>query len=268
MPHLATGGLELHYEDAGRGRPVVLVHGWSLSSAAFGDEIERLSRSGRVIAPDLRGHGRSTAGAPFGLDDLARDLSVLAGSLALEGAVLVGWSLGAQVAITAIPLLRGRVSALVLVGGTPLFTIREGWPHGLEARSVEVLARSVHRDVARAAARFFDGMFVEGELDDEGRRRAERVRAAVPPPDAAAALAGLEILERQDLRPMLAGVDVPTLVIHGDADPICPVGAARAMASAIPGARLAALAGAGHAPFLSRAFAFRDALGTFLAEAR
>ncbi len=267
MPRLATAGQELHYEDAGRGTPVVLVHGWSLSSAAFGGQIELLSRSSRVVAPDLRGHGRSAGGASFCLDDLARDLSDLAGSLALEGAVLVGWSLGAHVALAALPLLGQRVSALVLVSGTPRFTLAKGWPHGLEARSIRVLARSVGRDVARAAARFFDGMFVEGELDGEGRRRAERVRAAVPPPDAAAALSGLEILEREDLRPLLERIDVPTLVVHGEADPICPVGAARAMASAIPNARLAMIRGAGHAPFLSRAGAFRDALGSFLAEA-
>ncbi len=266
MPRLSTEGPELHYEDVGTGAPVILVHGWSLSSAAFGEEIALLARSRRAIAPDLRGHGRSAAGTPFGLGDLANDLVSLANALALERAVLLGWSLGAQVALAALPLLRRRLAALVLVAGTPRFTEGEGWPHGVPPRSVEVLANRVRRDAARAAARFFDGMFADGELDEDGRRRADRVREAVSPPDPASALAALDVLAREDLRPGLAAVDVRTLLLHGEADPICPAAASRAMAAAIPHARLAILPGAGHAPFVSQPTAFRDELGAFLRE--
>ncbi|HET8538787.1 MAG TPA: alpha/beta fold hydrolase [Anaeromyxobacter sp.] len=256
----------LHHEDAGSGAPVVLVHGWSLSSAAFADELAALARSRRAIAPDLRGHGRSAAPrAPFGLADLARDLAALVEALALDRAVLVGWSLGAQVALAAAPLVRARLAGLVLVSGTPRFAEGEGWPHGLPARSVEGLAARVRRDAPRAVARFFDGMFVEGELDAAARARAEAIRAAVAPADPAALLCGLDVLAREDLRGALPSLDLPVLLVHGDRDPVCPPGASRAMAAAIPGARLALLPGAGHAPFLSRAGPFRDALASFLA---
>jgi len=264
MPSLATEFGTLHHEDAGAGAPWVLVHGWSTSSAILADEVAFLAQRRRAVAPDLRGHGRSSPSGPFGLADLARDLSRLLDHLALERAVLLGWSLGAQVALAAVPLLRARLSALVLVSGTPRFTAGEGWPHGLPAQSVEVLAHRVRRDAPRAIARFQDGMFVEGELDPAGRERVARVRAALPAPDPGAALAGLEVLAREDLRAGLAGIDLPVLLVHGDRDPICPVGAARAMAAAIPGARLAVLPGAGHAPFLSRPGAFRDVLASFL----
>jgi pimeloyl-[acyl-carrier protein] methyl ester esterase len=267
MPSLATDFGTLHHEDAGAGAPVVLVHGWSMSSAAFAEEIPFLARGRRAVAPDLRGHGRSSPSGPFGLADLARDLALLLDRLALERAVLLGWSLGAQVALAALPLVRGRLAALVLVAGTPRFTAGEGWPHGLPAQSVEVLAHRVRRDPARALARFQEGMFAEGELDPAGRERVARVRAAVRPPDAGAALAGLEVLAREDLRPALPGIDLPVLVVHGERDPVCPVGAARATAAAVPGARLVVLPGAGHAPFLSLPGPFRDALLSFLATA-
>lgn len=249
----------LHHEDVGAGAPVVLVHGWSLSSAVFEAEATLLARRRRVIAPDLRGHGRSAPGG-FSLADLSQDLVALMARLDLERAVLVGWSLGAQVALAALPLVRPRLSALVLVSGTPRFTEGEGWPHGLPAQSVEVLAHRVRRDPARAAARFFDGMFADGELDGEARLRTRTMRAAIPVPDVAAALAGLGVLAREDLRPALGGVDLPVLLVHGERDPICPAGASRAMAEAIAGARLALLAGAGHAPFLSRPGALADAV--------
>ncbi len=96
------------------------------------------------------------------------------------------------------------------------------------------------------------------------RARAVALRAAIPPPDPGAALAGLEILAATDLRPTLAAVDLPTLVVHGERDPVCPSGAGRALAEAIPGARLSLLAGAGHAPFLSRPDALAASLLPFL----
>lgn len=241
----------LHHEDRGAGAPVVLVHGWSLSSAVFGAETDLLARTRRVVAPDLRGHGRS-APAPFDLAALAGDLVALLEGLDLGGAILAGWSLGAQVALAAAPRLRPRLAGLVLASATPCFTVRDDWPHGLTPQSVEVLGHRVRRDPRRALARFFDGLFAEGELDEAGRGRAAALREAIPLPDPAAAQAGLDVLARTDLRPSLAGVGVPALVLHGEADPICPAGAGRALAAAIPGARLAVVPGAGHAPFVAR----------------
>ena len=250
----------LHHEDVGAGPTVVLVHGWSLSSAVFEEEIAALATGHRVIAPDLRGHGRSGPG-PFSLTDLAGDLAELLESLEIERAVLVGWSLGAHVALAALPRVRPRLAELVLVSGTPRFTQGDGWEHGLPAQSVDVLAHRVRRDPPRALARFFEDMFAPGELDEAGRRRASAMRARIPLPDPDAARAGLAVLGTADLRESLARVELPALLLHGEADPICPVGAARAAAAAIPGARLVLLPGAGHAPFLSRPGVLAAALG-------
>jgi pimeloyl-[acyl-carrier protein] methyl ester esterase len=106
-------------------------------------------------------------------------------------------------------------------------------------------------------------MFADGELDDPGRSRVEALRAATPLPDPAGAQAGLDVLATGDLRPSLAALDLPTLVVHGERDAICPVGAARALAAAIPGAALRVLAGRGHAPFLSRPGLLADAVLSF-----
>lgn len=266
MPTLEAGtGPTLHYEDAGRGAPVVLVHGWSLSSAVFADELAAFAERRRAVAPDLRGHGRSRGGA-FGLDDLAADLAALFERLDLARAVLVGWSLGAQVALAALPRVRARLAGLVLVSGTPRFTEGDGWEHGLPARSVDALAARVRRAPDRALARFFEDLFVDGELDAAARDRVRALRAAIPLPDPAAAASGLEVLRGADLRDRvdaLAASGLPALVLHGEADPICLPGAARAVAARVRGARLALLPGVGHAPFLSRPAEFRALLGGF-----
>jgi pimeloyl-[acyl-carrier protein] methyl ester esterase len=263
MAGLATDFGTLHYEDAGAGDPMVLVHGWSFASGVFAEVAEHLAPTRRVVRPDLRGHGRSSPG-PFALADLARDLAALADALQLERAVVVGWSLGAQVALAALPLLQRRLAGLVLVSATPRFTAGDGWEHGLPAQSVEVLVHRVRRDAGRAVARFREGAFVEGELDGVARGRMAALAAALPAPDPAAARGGLDLLAREDLRAALPAVALPVLVVHGERDPICPVGAGRAIAAAVPGARLVEIPDAGHAPFLSRPDAFRDALASFL----
>lgn len=277
MPFLdLQSGLRVSFADRGAGPVLVFVHGWSFGGAVVEALPPEVTAGRRLIAPDLRGHGATpsaaatapaapgNASAAFGLADLAADLSALLEALDVREATLAGWSLGAQVALAALPRIRPRLARLVLLSATPCFTIRDDWPHGLPGLALVALARRVTRDPARAVDRFCDGMFVEGELDPAGRSRAAALRAAVPPPDPRAALAGLDVLATTDLRPALGGVDLPTLVVHGEHDPICPAGAGRFLASALPRARLALVRGAGHAPFLSRPREVAAALRGFL----
>ncbi len=245
-------GVRLHVEVSGSGPPLLALHGWSRSSADLAPLSERLAGH-RVLRLDLRGHGRSTPG-PFTLAALAADLAALAEAEGLAGALLLGWSLGGQVALAALgahPALRARVAGLVLLGATPRFTVGDGWPHGLPTRAVEGLALRVRRTTVKTLARFLDDCFAPGELDAAGLARVERLRDAEPP-DTDTALAGLELLASTDLRAGLGGLTLPALVLHGEADAICPVGAGRALAAALPRARLLTFPGLGHSPLLSR----------------
>jgi pimeloyl-[acyl-carrier protein] methyl ester esterase len=268
MPSLDRhDGVRLHVEVTGQGPALLAVHGWSRSGLDLAPLLARLPAH-RAILPDLRGHGRSSPG-PLDLDTLVDDLAAVAEAHVPGRALLVAWSLGGLVALAALagrPGLRRRVAGLALLSSTPCFTLRDGWPHGLPARAVEVLAARVRRRPQEAQRRFFDDGFAPGELDEAARLELAPLREA-PPPDLGCALAGLEVLATADLRGGLAGLDLPTLVIHGEADPICPPGAGRALSEAIPGARLLTLPGAGHAPFLSRAAEVAAALRAFAREA-
>lgn len=252
------------HETQGEGPPVLLLHGWSRSSADFAPLAARLSASHEVTRLDLRGHGRSPPGR-FTLGELAADVIALATALDLRGALLVGWSLGAQVALAAWPALAGRVHRLVLIGATPRFTAGDGWPHGLPARAVEGMAARLRRQPERTLERFFADCFAPGELDDAGRARVAAL-APGPAPELACLQAGLTLLATTDLRASLPAVAPPTLLLHGDADAICPPGAARAMAALLPRATLELVAGAGHAPFLSREVEVASRLSAFATE--
>lgn len=257
-------GQRLHVEDDGCGDPVLFLHGWAMSGAILAPLAARVGDGRRVIRYDLRGHGRSAPAPTATLDDHAADLAAIVGALDLREATVVAWSLGAQVLLHALPAIRGRLRAAALVAATPRFTAAGGWPHGLPARQVEVLAARFARDPARTRARFLADLLAPAERDALGPARLAALDGAMPLPDPGAALAGLDILATADLRPGLAGIDLPVLLLHGDADPICPIGASRALADAVPGARLQAVAGAGHAPFLTREDEVAAALLAFL----
>ena len=268
MPFIETSaGVKIYYEETGKGRPLVMLHGWSGSGRVWRFQQE-LAAGCRLILPDLRGHGRSTA-PPGGylLVDLADDIVSLFEQLELTDAVLLGWSLGSLAALAAFPKLKERLGGVVLVGATPRFTATEGYPYGLPATALRGMGLRLSKAFNRTMEEFFRGMFAEGELSHEQENRINReivMEGRLPEP--AVAHATLDILASTDLREKLPEICRPVLLIHGSADAICPPGAARYLAERLPDARLVELDGAGHAPFLSRPDEFNAILRKFLQE--
>lgn len=265
MPFLETReGVRLHYRTIGAGPPLVFIHGWAMSGEVWRFQ-ERLADGCQVIIPDLRGHGRSSApGSGYSFENFADDLVELFTALRLDKAILVGWSMGAQVALQASPLLRERLAALVLVSGTPRFTAGEDFPHGLPPAEAKGLGLLLKRDFQNAVGGFFGRMFTEGELlpGSAGRMVEQNIMAELPARHATQE--ALASLARADLRNVLPFVDLPVLLIHGSADTICLPAAARYMAELLPHAGLEMMEGVGHAPFLSRPADFSLILRKFL----
>jgi pimeloyl-ACP methyl ester esterase len=267
MPFIETSGINIYYEETGEGRPLVMLHGWAGSGRLWHFQRE-LSDTCRLVIPDLRGHGRSSAPASGNLlEDLAGDIVTLFERFDLQDVLLLGWSLGSQVALAAFPRLRERISGLVLVGATPRFTAMNGYPHGLSSNELRGMEIRLRRDFNGTMREFFQGMFAAGELS---REQAERINREIVMggdlPVPAVARAALEILSTADLREMLPSIDRPVLIIHGSVDAICPPGVARFMAERLPNARLELFDGAGHAPCLSRPEEFNAILRDFLKE--
>jgi pimeloyl-[acyl-carrier protein] methyl ester esterase len=227
-----------------------------------------LSEDFRLIIPDLRGHGSSIPlQEPFTLEALVADLCNLLERLDLQRAIIVGWSLGSQVALAAYAHLRERVTGLVLVGGTARFILGEGYPHGHPANEIRGMGLRLKRNYEGTMGEFFRSMFAEGEITAEQEKRiASDVLAKGGLPEPAIAHAGLAILSATDLRMLLPEIACPVMVIHGDKDSVCPPGAGRYLAENLPKARLLELAGVGHAPPLSRPDQFNASLRAFLHE--
>jgi pimeloyl-[acyl-carrier protein] methyl ester esterase len=265
----ANDGVRLWYEDQGEGAAILFLHGWCMSSAVWQLQTRFFSPSYRVIVPDLRGHGRSGhGGGDCNLARFSDDIAALIRHLNLENLFLAGWSQGAQVALEIARLLRERLTGLALVAGTPCFTASEDFPFALPRIEADGMALKVRRNTARALDGFIDRMFATGERDDPPRdEQARRILASVPIPETNVALESLQSLVDTDQRGMLSAIDLPTLIINGDADRICLPEASAYLARHIPASRQVIMPKTGHAPFLSHPAEFNHHLKRFLVEA-
>ena len=256
----------LHAEVSGRGRrDLVLLHGWGLNLRVWDELTHALSRRFRTIAIDLPGHGRSDWDGTFHTAALTFRVHETLAPLTTRYHLL-GWSLGGQIALDLAAALPAGIERLVLVATTPRFLAGPGWRCGLREASLERLAGEVHAHPARAVSGFLKSQ-VRGLAPRTAGRVLGRLRAALERGGAAQcdALAwGLERLRQGDLRPQLAQVRAPTLVIAGESDRITPAAASRALAAALPHGRFSQLRGAGHVPFLSNRAQFLAALDGFL----
>lgn len=266
MPFLTTSdGVKIHYVDEGQGRPMVFVHGWAMSSRVWFFQAEELASSHRVITLDLRGHGRSEPSpVSVAMPLLAADLRALMDGLALEKAIVIGWSMGVQVVLEAFSSIRERVAGIVLVSGTPRFTASDDYPHALPPVEARGMGVRLKRNFAGTMGDFFRGMFGEGELDHDRYQRIVRevvIGGRQPAPQAVQE--ALRALQEADQRQCLSEIDLPVLLVHGDRDTICLPSASRYMAGKISRARLEIMEGVGHAPFLSRPVEFNRMLLDF-----
>lgn len=258
-------GEKLWYEDTGEGTALVFIHGWCMSSAVWHYQFTSLSSTFRLVAPDLRGHGSSRFAAErLDFATFAADLADLLNALDLSGVILIGWSMGGQIALEAYREISERIAGLVLVSATPCFTAKTDFPHGLAWKEADGMRVKVGRNAYRALEGFHGRMFTEGEL--ENHPSADNIRALLAEimlPDTGATLAALASLACADMRHLLPAINSPALVMNGDHDRICLPQASQYLVQHIPAARQKVFVHSGHAPFLTRSEEFNTALITF-----
>ncbi|HMI82670.1 MAG TPA: alpha/beta fold hydrolase [Polyangiaceae bacterium] len=245
------------FADEGRGDPIVFLHAFPLDATMWDAERAELSRDRRVIVPDLRGFGASaTLSAPSVLDEHADDIARLLTGLGIERATVAGLSMGGYIALALARRHPQRLARLILADTKSA----PDSPDGRRARDENIeLVRS--QGVPPLVERLLPKLLSAGASPEVvARVRAlggRQTREAI-----ASALAAMR--DRADSTPMLAAIDVPTLVIVGEADSISPPAEARAMASALPRGELTIIAGAGHLTNLESPSAFMTAIRKFL----
>ena len=248
--------LDLPHSDAGprSALPVILLHGFPLDHHMWAAQKDALAAAGlRVLVPDLRGHGKAPLGrgAPS-VAAMAEDVLRMADRAGLRRFALAGFSMGGYVAFEVLRKAPQRVAGLALVD-------TRAEPDAEDAKAGRAAtAERVRKEGPRALVEAMLPKMLTPDAPAELRAQVERMMAGIPPEGAAQAL--LAMRDRTDARPLLPQVRAPTLVVVGEADPITPPDAARAMAEAVPGARLVVVPGAAHLAPMERPREVSDAL--------
>ena len=238
-----SGNIDLYYEDHGSGRPVVLIHGYPLSGASWEKQVPVLLGAGhRVITYDRRGFGKSSQPTTgYNYDTFAEDLHKLVTQLKLNDFALVGFSMGGgEVARYFGKYGSKGVSKAVIISGVPPFLLKTpDNPEGLDGSVFDGIQKAVAADRYAFFTEFFKNFYNTDLL--LGKRLSEQaVQGSWNLAAGASATASLACVPtwHEDFRKDLARIDVPTLVIHGDADRILPINASGARtARLIKGAR-------------------------------
>ncbi len=225
-----SGSIELYYEDHGEGKPVVLIHGYPLSGTSWEKQVPALLQAGRrVITYDRRGFGRSSQPTTgYDYDTFAEDLKQLVTTLELRDFALVGFSMGGgEVARYLGAYGSERVSKAVFISSVPPFLLKTADnPEGVDASVFEGIEKAINTDRYAFFTEFFKNFFNTDVL--LGKRVSEQaVQSSWNVAAGASATATLACVPtwHTDFRKDLQRVDVPTLVIHGDADRILPIDA-------------------------------------------
>lgn len=223
--------IHLYYEDHGSGQPVVLIHGYPLSSGSWEKQVPALLNAGhRVIAYDRRGFGKSSQPTTgYNYDTFAEDLYKVVQQLKLRDFVLVGFSMGGGEVARYIGKYGSRdVSKAVIIGGIPPYLLKtQDNPEGVDGAVFEGIQKAVAADRYAFFTEFFKNFYNTDVL--LGKRVSEQaVQGSWNVACISSATASLACVPtwHEDFRKDLAKIDVPTLVIHGDSDRIVPISAA------------------------------------------
>ncbi len=263
--------IEIHYQDHGVGKPVVLIHGWPLSGRSWENQVPALVAAGfRVITYDRRGFGSSSQ--PWGgydYDTFAADLDALMRHLELRDAALVGFSMGGgEVARYIGKFGTERVSKAVLAAAVPPFLFKsDDNPDGaLDDKTIAGFEAGVKGDRIAFLDQFTHGFFSAGnemKVSEAQRQYARDIAAFASPKGTLDCIAAFG---RTDFRGDLKKFKLPTLVIHGDSDAIVPFEhSGKRAAAAIAGSKLVVIKGGPHGINASHADEFNRALIGFLA---
>ena len=244
--------IELYYEDHGKGKPVVLIHGWPLSGASWEKQVAALLDAGhRVVTYDRRGFGKSSKPATgYDYDTFAEDLNKLVSKLDLHDAALVGFSMGGgEVARYLGTYGSKRVSKAVFISAVPPFLLKTADnPGGVDGSVFEGIKEGIAADRPAFLSAFLADFY---NVDVLGGKRIsnQAVQYSWNVAVGASAKGTLDCVTAwyTDFRKDLQRVDVPTLVVHGDSDRIVPLAVSGIPTSkSIKGARLVVVEGGPH----------------------
>jgi 3-oxoadipate enol-lactonase len=258
---LQINNYAMAFEDQGRGLPVLFIHGYPLNRHLWQSQIEDLSSSARILAPDLRGHGDSQpVEGPYSMDVLAGDCIALLDALDIHKPVVVcGLSMGGYVTLALYRNYPERLGGLILAATRANSDSPEG-KAGRNTAAALAKEKGIEAVVASMLPKMLSPKTYERKPDLV--LRAKKIMEATSLEGVLGDLMGMK--ERPDSRPILDKIAIPTLVIHGEDDQVITAEETRQMHAQIRGALLETVPDAGHLLNLEQPEVFNRAVRGFI----
>jgi len=236
----------------------IFLHGWATDKRVWKCQLKSFGNSSALNLP---GHGNEKN---WDEPTLKPAVDMVLDSIKKGPVIGIGWSLGAEVLMEAITLMPDKFVALIVTGGTPSFVEREDFPWGQKKSLVKKMLADFKKSPRDTLKRFYALNFTGHELKKDGARNFLKLYGKSKGFDFEGIKEALSSLISADLREKLPEMDIPTLIIHGGRDSVCPAGAARYLKKNIKGARLEIFRDAGHAPFVTEPKRFNRCVMKFL----
>lgn len=261
MTELQSASGSLFYEEAGSGQPLILIHGFPLAGGIWREQMSGLAGKFRVIAPDLRGFGRSTpADLPCSMDIYADDTIMLMDHLAIDTAAVCGMSMGGYVLLNLLERYPERVIAAC-------FMVTKAGADDAEGRSRRTaLAEEIVKSGSRVAVEAFSRILFAPRTVAQKPEMVTQVYGMMLEASPAGLVSGLLAMrDRTDYSTRLGAIRVRSLVIGAEEDLAIPSDESRKLAEGLRGATLKMIPEAGHMVMLEQSEAVNRALVEFLA---
>lgn len=257
---MSVAAHRLHVREAGTGRPILFLHGWSCHGGFFDVQMAALADAFHGIAPDLPGHGATgTSGPDLTIEAAADACADLLAARDLSDVVVVGWSMGAHVAYAMLKRHgAARIGGLVVLDMTAKILNDDSWTLGIsggfDAARNALALRLMRTDWSAYAAALTRNMFADGVTPKDPAIAS--LLTGIRRNDLASMTAMWTSLAAQDFRPLLPRLTIPTVIAHGARSRIYCDAVARFQAAAIPNARIETFQVSGHSPHLEEPDAF------------
>lgn len=254
----------VHVEKFGSGRPLVLIHGWGLSSAIWQNLTHELALQYQVIHVDIPGFGKSRP-TPQANEYTIENLAALIARVIPDSSIVLGWSMGGLIAQQIALLHPAKVEALLLVATSPYFVANSSW-FGIKPNVLKMFKQQLAASSKQTIDRF---LAIQAMGSDTAKDDIKQIRASLQnqaEPCNIALTEGLKLLENTDLRISIAAIQQPVLRLFGRLDSLIPFRVIEQIAQLQQNADIVIIEKASHAPFISHKKEFLDNLSKFLAK--
>ena len=253
MPRIDVNGESLHYERAGSGTPLLLIHSLGTSSWLWQAEIAHWSAQYDVVAVDARGHGGSSRNGGFSVRAVAEDLAAALAALDLGPAHVVAISMGGPIAAHLLDIAPERVKSLVIADSFAT----QGEAGGIRAMAIATT-------ITGASMAEYGRQYATETLEEDSPH-VDALAALIASMSAEAYIEAAQSVFTADVVDLMRKILVPTLVVCGTRDQRTPPRLSEEIVGLIPGAELQLIEGARHLANLDRPAEFQAAIDGFLA---